>query len=244
MHRQNPPAYEAKVATETGMGRSAEITAETDEQVLAEKAGSARWLPRKKAKGEGERRKDILQAACDVLVQEGYHAWSMRRVASKCGIHLKTLQHYFETKRDLILETVDYTLESHYLNQYAAFSDSADGNSSRETLSKVLVYLIADCREERTSKFFSELWALSFRDEGARAVLDSFYVHHREQLEEMILRANPKLDRKTAKLRAAVIACQIEGLVPVVGYDKPDHEAFTNMDREVHDRILAYAYAD
>lgn len=226
------------------MGISPAKTDGADAETVAAKAGTARRRPRKNAKGEGERRKDILQAACDVLVQEGYHAWSMRRVASKCGIHLKTLQHYFETKRDLILETVAYNLESHYLDQYAAFSNSVDGNSGDEALSKVLTYLIADCREESTSKFYSELWALSFRDEGARAALDSFYVRHRQQLEEMILRANPKLVRKTAKLRAAVIACQIEGLVPIVGYDKPDHEAFANMDREVHDRILAYVYAD
>lgn len=190
-----------------------------------------------------DRRTDILKAARAMLIQNGYPAFSMRRFADKIGIHLKTLQHYFATKRDLILETLDYTLDTHYFDQYVTLFNKVGNSSSADAFSTIIKYLIEDCRREETSKFFSEMWALSFRDEGARTALDAFYVRHRQQLEMLIARANPKLSPKTTKLRAAVIACQIEGLVPLIGYDKPDHLGFHVMESEVHDRIMEYVFS-
>lgn len=186
---------------------------------------------------------EILKSARAILVENGYPTFSMRRVANRSGIHLKTLQHYFETKRELILETLDYTLYTHYFKQYVTIFDQIEGNSSVNVLSNIIRYLIEDARTEETSKFFSEMWALSFRYEGARAALDGFYVKHRQQLELLIARANPKITHKSVKLRAGVIASQIEGLVPLIGYDKPDHLGLGDMEREVHDRIMEYVLA-
>lgn len=183
---------------------------------------------------------EILKSARAILVENGYPAFSMRRVANRSGIHLKTLQHYFETKRHLILETLEYTLDAHYFEQYVTIFKEIGQTSNVNLLSRIIRYLIEDARTEDTSKFFSEIWALSFRYDGARAALDGFYVKHRQQLELLIAGANPNISHKSVKLRAGVIASQIEGLVPLIGYNKPVHSALDDMEREVHDRIMEY----
>ncbi len=200
----------------------------------------------KKAKTQDsgkDRRQEILQSAREVLISYGYHSFSMRRVATTAGIHLKTLQHYFETKQELLVETLNYTLDKHYFGQYLRLFKDAVDDSSKQALSNVISYLISDCTTEDTSKFFSEMWALSFRDQDARAALDSFYISHRNQLEMLMIRANPKMSRETAKLRAAVIAAQIEGLVVLIGHNKPRHSEFENLQQETHDRIMEYVFA-
>lgn len=194
-------------------------------------------------KKEDDKRTNILKCARSLLIEDGYPSFSMRKVASKAGIHLKTLQHYFSTKQDLILETTNFILDTYYFSQYVDLFNKIDKSSSVGALSEVIGYLVRDTRVEETSKFFSEMWALSFRDEAAKTALDTFYVRHRHQLELLIARANTQIDHKTVKLRAAVIASQIEGLVPLIGFAKPDHSAFHNIEREVRDRIMQYALA-
>ena len=61
-----------------------------------------------------ERRIAILEAARHTLIEDGYPDFTLRRIAKKAHIHLKTLQHYFATKRELLLETVNYTLDTYY----------------------------------------------------------------------------------------------------------------------------------
>ncbi len=47
-------------------------------------------------------RRSILEAAEDLLVEDGYERFSMRRLASRCGYTAPTIYHYFGDKRRLI----------------------------------------------------------------------------------------------------------------------------------------------
>jgi AcrR family transcriptional regulator len=190
---------------------------------------------------QGTRQIEILNAARQILIEEGYPSFTMRRIAKRANIHLKTLQHYFNTKRILLMETVNYTLDNCYFKIYEDIDSGVAKRSPKDALSWVLEFLIADCKAEDTCKFFFELWALSSRDEDACEALDALYTRHRQQIEKLLARANPTLSAKKIKLRAAVIAEQIEGLVPFIGYGKPRHPEFAGLEAEVHKRLMEYA---
>ena len=52
---------------------------------------------------KGQKRvKDILNAACNVLIEDGYSQFSLRNIARSAGIHLSNLQYYFAGKNELI----------------------------------------------------------------------------------------------------------------------------------------------
>ena len=62
----------------------------------------------------GERRISILEVAYHILAKEGYQGFTMRRIASEAKMHLKTLQHYYATKKDLLMGTLRYTVTKYY----------------------------------------------------------------------------------------------------------------------------------
>tara|TARA_R110002096_G_scaffold434321_2_gene655531 strand:- start:7028 stop:7678 length:651 start_codon:yes stop_codon:yes gene_type:complete len=189
-----------------------------------------------------ERRIAILEAARHTLIEDGYPDFTLRRIAKKAHIHLKTLQHYFATKRELLLETVNYTLDTYY---YVKLFENLSNNKKgcNENLKDVLKYLITDCLTSDTTKFFCELWALSIRDDDARDALDAMYVRHRHEIELLIIAANPGISTSKAKVRATLMAAQIEGLVVFIGYGKPWHPEFDQLEEEVLDRLMEYALA-
>lgn len=184
---------------------------------------------------------EILRAAREVLIEEGYPAFTLRRVANRARMHMKTLQHYFSSKGVLLLETMTHTLEELYFSTYETISNEIENRSPEDALSCLLEFLIADCKKYDTCRFFLELWALASRDEDACEALDSLYTRHRKRLEGFIERANPHIAEDVVKLRAAVIAEQIEGLILFIGYGKPRHPEFDDMEIEVHKKFMEYA---
>ena len=53
------------------------------------------------------RKIQILDAAAHLLADKGNDKFTLRNVAQECGIHLKTLQYYFPSKRELLNEVLD-----------------------------------------------------------------------------------------------------------------------------------------
>jgi AcrR family transcriptional regulator len=57
---------------------------------------------RRRLRHREEARRSILDAAERLLVEEGHHRFSMRRLAQRCGYTAPTLYHYFEDKSGLL----------------------------------------------------------------------------------------------------------------------------------------------
>jgi AcrR family transcriptional regulator len=189
----------------------------------------------------GERQKEILNVARRVLIEDGYASFTLRRIAKRAGMHLKTLQHYFETKKTLLMATVRHTLQEYYFDTDYSRIDNIEDRDPIDALSWVLDFLINDVKSEDTCKFFLELWALSLRDEDASEALDALYTLHRKQLEKLLAKANTTLSKKTLALRAAAIVEQIEGMVIFAGYGKPSHSELLGLEKEVHRKLMEYA---
>ena len=60
-----------------------------------------------------ETREEILRSALQILVDEGYRAMSMRRVATECGMKFGNLTYHFPTREDLVRELLDAVISSY-----------------------------------------------------------------------------------------------------------------------------------
>jgi len=189
----------------------------------------------------GERRICILEAARDLLATEGYHSFTMRRIASRAKMHLKTLQHYYPTKRNLLLGTLQYTLSKYY-EEYWKMVDKYDENP-RETFRLVIQFLLDDLRNPTTSRFFPELWALSSRDPDAALAMDHLYSLYRGIVDKLIRGINPTLSRHKSAQRTFAVVAMIEGMTLFVGQGKPEHKELNDIDAEIINAATQIVFA-
>ncbi|WP_321886499.1 TetR/AcrR family transcriptional regulator [Paraburkholderia bannensis] len=156
----------------------------------------------------------ILCAAIDTFADKGYGELSMRKIAGRAGISLSNLQFHFKTREDL-LGAVITRLASSYIEQYRTLARNAHLSSS-ERLEAALRHTLEGNREPRTQSIFFNMWAIAQTHECARSIVEKIYVAQREEIARFIGEANPRLSAHDCSLRAALISCQIEGLMSLI----------------------------
>lgn len=195
----------------------------------AAKPGAARRL---------EREVKILKAACHLLAEKGHAKFSMRRVAIDTGVTLRTVQHYFPTKRELLVETVKYTLGQQYEKKYMRQWEKSHAKSSRERLLIMLDFLLRDLRSRFAPRFFFELWALALRDKDASIAVDVVYSLHRRNIESLIEDMNPNLSPQQVSHRAIIVAMLVEGMGVLLCPGRPQHDEYLGIDDEIKARLV------
>lgn len=183
----------------------------------------------------------ILRIAIDIIVDEGYGELSMRKIASKAGISLSNLQFHFSTREDL-LGAVMTQLASRYLEQYRTLAGNAH-LSSEERLEVALRHTLAGNREPRTQAIFFNMWAIAQTQESARSIVEQIYVAQRAELSRFIGEAHPSLSAHDCSLRAALISCQIEGLMSLIPQREAYPHSLDGIEEEAMRTMLALAAA-
>lgn len=183
-------------------------------------------------RGAGSNYDRILKAARDALIDVGYSAWSLREVAARSQVHLKTLQCYFRSKGSLLEATLDHTLTKHYYDGFISLFNSRGATTFEDLLEETVRFLVSDSGSGTTAKFFFDLWAMAVRDEDARRAVSQFYLRYRRLMGWLIERAYPSLPSRLVPLRAAVAVAQIEGLMLFLSQDMPAHAELTNLSEE------------
>lgn len=180
----------------------------------------------------------ILEAARQLIAEGGYHNFSMRGVAQKSEIHLKSLQYYFRTKQEMLTSVVNYTIEKYYFDTYDKMFAEKRAITPRERFELMLDHLLADLSDPFTARLFPELWALASHDDDVAAALDLFYVRHIASIEKMVGVLNPKLPSDMALHRAALAAMMIEGLVLILGHGKKKRTEYAGLLSAAKQTIL------
>lgn len=169
---------------------------------------------------KGQRRVlSIVAAAENVLIEEGYHNFSLRKVAAAAGIKLGNLQYYFPTKDELVKTMLDQVIQV-YLDDLVELSESS-GDDPKTLFKNVLKHVFYDLNNKKTTVFFPEVWSLSNHETHMTQYLDSMYGQYRKQLDEIILRINPRLTRAQAQRISLFICSSHEGHTMFIGYRKP-----------------------
>ncbi|WP_321308620.1 TetR/AcrR family transcriptional regulator [Marinifilum fragile] len=104
-----------------------------------------------------EKRREILNTALGIFVQEGYFAAKGAKIAKAAGISEDQLFSYFETKEDLLHTIVDEAVHILY--------DGLDPNEDGDLQEVELLFFIDDYFDsiEKNLKFFKLFYALRWQ---------------------------------------------------------------------------------
>ena len=164
-----------------------------------------------------DKRNHILDVARDLLIDAGYHNFSLRKVAEKAGIRVGNLQYYFPAKSDLVQAMLDHVIDD-YLEDF----DNIRGTGTpEEQFLAVIEGVITDLNTRKTTVFFPELWSLSNHEKGVTRSMDNMYQRYREVLAEIIREINPTLSARQCQRLALFFSSSIEGHTIFIGYRKP-----------------------
>ncbi|MBL4673758.1 MAG: TetR/AcrR family transcriptional regulator [Arenicella sp.] len=164
-----------------------------------------------------KKQKLIIESAVDLLIDEGYHNFSLRKVSQRAGISGGNLQHHFKTKEDLLEAMLD-SLISVYLETFKALSEGQI--PPKERLRKILEHVILDLNSKSTTLIFPELWSLSNHDKRVSKSVDKMYERYRAVLKDCVAKINPKLSTLQIEKVALFMSASIEGHTIFIGYKR------------------------
>ncbi len=122
----------------------------------------------------------ILLAAEALLIDEGYHNFSLRKVATRANQTLGSLQYYYPSKDILVKAMLDNYIQR-YLDMFERIRTSAGDDPKRQF--KALVRgIVLDLNSKTTTVFFPEIWSMANHDEHASDFMDAMYGRYRDVL--------------------------------------------------------------
>lgn len=160
----------------------------------------------------------ILRAALSILVEQGYKALTLRRIAATCGMNVGNLSYYFPSKDELVRALLDAVISS-YEESFEAIMHAPDA-SAEDRLQKLVILILEDITTKKTTRVFPELWALSNHDSFVKERVDELYTRARVALNDLIAEINPTLPKDERETLALFISASMEGMTIFAGHDK------------------------
>lgn len=160
----------------------------------------------------------ILLAAEQLIIDEGYHNFSLRKVAAAADLTLGNLQYYFPSKDSLLKAMLDNCIER-YLDRFETIRTAA-GQDPEAQFVGLITEIIRDLNSRRTTVFFPEVWSLANHDDHATGFMDAMYDRYRAVLVEVIAQLNPSLSPDQQRRLAIFISSSIEGHTMFIGHGK------------------------
>lgn len=161
----------------------------------------------------------ILSAALNLLIEEGYSALSLRRIAKACDMKVGNVTYYFATKDALVREMLSAAIESYM----SAFEDiiSQVELTPEEKLEAIIRIILEDIRTKKTTRLFPELWALANFDPFVADCVNDSYVNARRALNVLVAEINPALPEEERETLCLFVSGALEGMTIFAGYEKP-----------------------
>jgi AcrR family transcriptional regulator len=166
-----------------------------------------------------ETREQILTSALHLLVEEGYGALTMRRIAAVCGLKIGNLSYHFATREELIRALLDALIRAYEVEFDAILEFSEEPAEVR--LAELCGLILEDIRTKKTTHVFPELWALGNHEPFVLERVQELYSRARRSLLEIISELRPDLDGQAREDLALFISASMEGLTVFAGYQKP-----------------------
>jgi AcrR family transcriptional regulator len=122
----------------------------------------------------------ILEAACELIAEDGIDEVRIARVAMRAGASTALVHHYFSTREELLEQALIHSFEA------AGDERFADGAPAKTATAR-LARAIRDCLplpgpQEREWVLWVELWLRAVREPQLRAVAAELYRRYREWL--------------------------------------------------------------
>jgi AcrR family transcriptional regulator len=152
---------------------------------------SAAGPPTQAREEEIPKRERILRAAAEVFASQGFESSRMQEVARLAGVSKGTLYNFFDSKEDLLIESVIQALDDSA--QRVRMVVDEEGEEPMRRLGTVLRMLLLDVLPDQMSALHSlrnQVWGVVARDPAARervfAHLRDFYRQREAELERTV----------------------------------------------------------
>lgn len=181
----------------------------------------------------------ILKAALSVLISEGAGAFTIRRIAAECGMKVGNVSYHFPRKELLIQVLLDDLLDRYdkLLENRVRQPDM----SAEDRLRLIIELCLDDITGLRTTRLFTELWALANHNAFIADRVRAFYQKVHDFIGEYVAVLNPALSPADVQTVAIYISTTMEGTTPFAGYDKPWRHEMPRLKAIAVDNLIAMA---
>ena len=133
-----------------------------------------------------QKREQLIEAAASGIAKKGSNSLRLRDVAARCSVTTGMLQHYFETRDELVLAAFEHGA----LKYVDRWRGALPNDPSSEFEIRVLVdQLSAEFSDSESSALWIDLCAQASRDESLRGLVRHVYGEWRELLVDVISRS-------------------------------------------------------
>lgn len=153
----------------------------------------------------------LLSCSRFVLQRDGHAMFTLRAVATHAGVRLSGLQHYFDSKEHLLVETVRHFTETDF-KRYQDYVQEGDGDPVR-TLSRILDHAFELVSDPVETGLMLEIWALSRHSGEILSIWQGRFHEYFEIIVGLLRAINPALDRAGACAIAEICIGNLEGIV-------------------------------
>ncbi|WP_421846840.1 TetR/AcrR family transcriptional regulator [Novosphingobium sp.] len=161
----------------------------------------------------------ILKAAHDVLIEEGASAFTIRRIANASGMKVGNVSYHFPRKEMLIKIMLDELLDSY--DKLLESEVRQPAISPEDRLRLIVKLCLDDIAGKRTTRLFTELWALANHNTFVAERVRAFYQRVHDFIGEVVTALNPALSPDEVQTVALYISASMEGTTPFLGFEKP-----------------------
>lgn len=159
-----------------------------------------------------KRRKQIIEAVHQCLLEKPFHKTSIKDIAQKAGLNHGALHYYFENKEHILLEYIDYSKQkfdiiySHFLKE--ELNKTAP---NLESLNKICRFTLNEMAfHKEYAKIFVEIWAHAHYNPKVMKKIKDIY---REWSDQYYLEiSNVVKSKREAKKISLTIIAMFEGM--------------------------------
>lgn len=123
---------------------------------------------RTRAEIAAETRDAILNAACEIIAEEGFEKIRMRMVAERAGVSTAALHYHFDNREKLFAEALRYSFEHTGRDVYHHPSET---DTATKRLARIITASLPTTESLRREwAMYQELWCRANREPQARSV--------------------------------------------------------------------------
>jgi AcrR family transcriptional regulator len=163
-----------------------------------------------KRKATGERRLEIVQAARDILISEGFHKLTLRNVANRVGIKLASLQYHYKNKAALIGAVVEKASE-YELYRARNLLKIEPGGDPRLQIDQAIRSALDDHKAKEENQLFNQMMAMAIEEPAAQELIDDYYHELWAIWSDLLLKFNPSLEEEERLNRSAQVVSLVDG---------------------------------
>jgi TetR/AcrR family transcriptional repressor of bet genes len=159
-----------------------------------------------------ERRQELVEATLDCLSRLGPQGTGVREICRRVGVSPGLLNHYFDSKADLILEALRTLTREFYDKMRGALAEGGGSPEQRLRSSFRIYFSSGEVGAERTGAYLA-FWTLARTDPAVRRIQRSTYRRQQRLFESVLKELAEDRDVRIDAHKAAIgLVSLLDGL--------------------------------